>query len=208
MMSAAQVLYHTQGWWDSPLQNVPRAQARSGVARLLVKARGDATSIVETVRRVVQEVSPGTRIDGIAPLDALVSRATAQPRFTMRTVAGFGAVALILAAIGIYGTLSYIVGARTREIAGRLSLGASRSAVLPEVLRRSLLTVAGGGLTGIVLAAALARSFETLLFQVEPLDAASFAGGAILLLAAALAAALAPARRVLKVDPAAALRSE
>jgi ABC-type antimicrobial peptide transport system permease subunit len=135
------------------------------VSRLLVKTAGDSTAMLDTVRRVLEQISPGTRIGEIAPLDALLSRATAQPRFTMRTVAAFGVVALILAAIGIYGTLSYVVGARTREIAIRLSLGASRSAVLPEVLRRSLLPVVGGGLIGILLAAALARTFEALLFQ-------------------------------------------
>jgi putative ABC transport system permease protein len=187
---------------------VPWTQENSANPFLLAKGSGDAASTLAAVRRVVEAVEPTTGIEHTTALETLVSRATAQPRFTARTVAAFGLLALVLAAIGIYGTLSYVVGARTRDIAVRLSLGASRSAVLPGLLRGSLLPVLGGGLIGVAIAAGLARTFEALLFQIEPLDAASFAGGAILLLAAVLAAALAPARRVLKVDPAAALRSE
>ncbi len=79
---------------------------------------------------------------------------------------------------------------------------------MPDVLKRGLAPVLAGGVIGIFIAAAIARAFEALLFQIEPLDAASYAGGALLLLIAALAAALAPARRILTVDPAVALRSE
>jgi ABC-type antimicrobial peptide transport system permease subunit len=141
-------------------------------------------------------------------LEALVSQATAQPRFTTRTVAGFGALALLLAAVGVYGTLAYIVGARTREIAIRLSLGASRGVIVPDVLRRGLVPVLTGGVLGVFLAAGIARTFEALLFQIEPLDIPSFVTGAALLLIAALLAALAPAMRVLRVNPATALRAE
>ena len=187
---------------------VPWTQQNTGNPYLLAKVSGDVASVPPLVRRVVEEVEPRTGIDQVDALEALVSRATAQPRFTTRTVGAFALLALVLAAIGIYATLSYVVGARTREIAVKLSLGASRSAVLPDILRRSLLPVLGGGLIGVAIAAALARTFEALLFQVEPLDAVSFAVGALLLLLTALAAALAPARRVLKVDPASSLRSE
>ena len=117
-------------------------------------------------------------------------------------------VPLLLAAIGIYGTLSFLVGSRLKEIAIRLSLGASRGVIVPDVLRRGLVPVVIGGIAGIAPAAAVARTFEALLFQIEPLDAPSFAAGAAFLLIAALAAALAPAVRILRVNPATALRAE
>ena len=187
---------------------VPWTQENIPGHYVLAKVSGDPVSSLPVLRRVVEAVEPGTPVDQMTAMEALVSRATAQPRFTARTVAAFGLVALVLAAIGIYGTLSFLVGARTREIAIRLSLGASRRALLPEALRRGLIPVIAGGAVGLAIAAALARTFESLLFEVEPLDAVSFGVGALLLLLAALAAALAPALRVLRVNPATALRAE
>jgi ABC-type antimicrobial peptide transport system permease subunit len=160
------------------------------------------------VRRVIESVQARTGVDRVAALETLVAGATARQRFTARTVGLFGLLALTLAAIGVFGTLSYTVGTRTREIAIRLSLGASRSVVVPDVLRGGLVPVAAGGVLGMAVAGALARTFEALLFQVEPLDLVSFAAGAALLLLAALVAALAPAIRILRVDPATALRAE
>jgi predicted permease len=187
---------------------VPWTQAAIPGHYVIARVSGDPVSSLAVLRRVVEAVEPGTPVDQMTAMEALVSRATAQSRFTARTVAAFGLVALVLAAIGIYGTLSFLVGARIREIAIRLSLGASRGVIVPDVLKRGLAPVLAGGVIGIFIAAAIARAFEALLFQIEPLDAASYAGGALLLLIAALAAALAPARRILTVDPAVALRSE
>jgi ABC-type antimicrobial peptide transport system permease subunit len=147
-------------------------------------------------------------IDQVTTLEALVSRATAQPRFTSRLLAAFGVLALVLAAVGIYGTLSYLVGARTREIGIRLALGAARGTIVSNVLWRGLLPAALGGIAGLAAAVALARAFRSQFFDIAPLDAASLAGGGVLLLLAALAAALGPALRASRVDPAAALRAE
>ena len=187
---------------------VPWTQGTSGAPLLLVKGRDDAASLTALVRRVVQEVHPGTGVDQVTALDDLVSRATAQPRFTARTVAAFGLLALVLTAVGIYGTLSFVVGSRTREIAVRLSLGATARDILHTMLAGGLTPVLAGGLIGVVLAGALAKAFETLLFQIEPLDGVSFMAGAALLLLATLVAALAPALRVLRVNPSTALRAE
>jgi hypothetical protein len=107
-----------------------------------------------------------------------------------------------------YGTLSHLVGVRTREIAIRMSLGASAHVILPAVMKRGLVPVVGGGLIGLAAAAGAARLFESLLFEVEPFDATSFAVGVVLMLVAALVAVLAPARRMLRVDPVVALRAE
>jgi predicted lysophospholipase L1 biosynthesis ABC-type transport system permease subunit len=182
-------------------------QQATGRPRLVVRTTGDAATIVPIVRDVVQSAEPGTRVEQLATLDALVARATAQPRFTSRLVA-FGALALILAAVGIYGTLSYVVGARTREIGIRLALGAPRAAIVSDMMWRGFAPAAAGGAIGLAVAAALARTFRALLFGIEPIDAASLAGGGVLLLAVALAAALGPARRASRVDPAVALRTD
>jgi ABC-type antimicrobial peptide transport system permease subunit len=110
------------------------------------------------VSTVVQSAEPETRIEQLATLDALVARATAQPRFTSRLVAAFGALALILAAVGIYGTLSYVVSARTREIGIRLALGAPRAAIVSDLMWRGFAPAAAGGAIGLAVAAALART--------------------------------------------------
>ena len=96
------------------------------------RPRGDVAAIAPVVRNVAQQISIGSNLDQVAPLDALVARATAQPRFTSRVVAAFGILALVLAGVGIYGTLSFMVGTRRREIGIRMALGASRGASAPD----------------------------------------------------------------------------
>jgi putative ABC transport system permease protein len=188
---------------------VPWTQTTTQRARLLVRsARGTEASIAGVVREVVRQVEPGTRIDRTEMLDTVVARATAQPRFTSRTVAAFGGLALALAAVGIYGTLAYVVSARTREIGIRLALGATRGRIVSSVLWRALMPAIAGGAIGLALAVGLARTFRSLLFQVAPLDPASFIGGTTLLLIVAVAAAAGPALRAARVDPAQALRAD
>jgi putative ABC transport system permease protein len=200
--------FHAMGETPALHVFVPWTQTSTGNPRLLVKTDGTASATAAVVRDVVQSVEPGTYVDDVIPLDALVSRAVAQPRFTSRMVAAFGMLALVLSAVGIYGTLSYIVGARTREIGIRLALGASRWTVMWTVVTRSLVPAIVGGAAGLVAAWALARTFRALFFQIEALDVMSLAGGTIVLLVVALAAAVVPARRAASVDPAVALRSE
>jgi putative ABC transport system permease protein len=187
---------------------VPWTQDSTGNPRLLVRSSGDASAIVAVVKDVLQQVEPGTRVDGVATLDTLHSRATAQPRFTSRLVLSFGALALALAAVGIYGTLSFLVTSRLREIGIRLALGAPRIGILSHVLARGLVPALAGGALGLGIALALARLFRSLLFGIEPLDPLSFAGGALVLMVVALAAALGPARRASRVDPVTALRTD
>jgi len=186
---------------------VPWTQMSATRPHLLVRGLRTAPNAA-VVRDIVKSVEAGTHIDQVTTLEALVSRATAQPRFTSRLLAAFGVLALVLAAVGIYGTLSYLVGARTREIGIRLALGAARGTIVSNVLWRGLLPAALGGIAGLAAAVALARAFRSQFFDIAPLDAASLAGGGVLLLLAALAAALGPALRASRVDPAAALRAE
>jgi len=201
------IQFHAVG--ESPALHVfiPWTQASTGRPQLVVRSTLGAAA-AGTVRQIVDSVEPGTRIDNITTLDALVDRATAQPRFTTGAVAAFGLLALLLAAVGIYGTLAYIVSARTREIGIRLALGASSGDIMSRVLSRGLVPAAFGGLAGIGLAIALARTFRSLLFEIQPLDAGSVIAGSVLLLGVAVVAALGPARRASRVDPVQALRSE
>jgi len=203
------VQFHAIG--ESPALHVflPWTQTSTGRPRLLVRsARGAEASMTGVVRDVVRTVEPGTKIDRTEMLDTLVARATAQPRFTTQTVAAFGGLALALAAVGIYGTLAYVVGARTREIGVRLALGATRGRIVASVLWRAMVPAIVGGTVGLLAAIALARAFQSLLFHVQPLDPASVIGGATLLLVVALAAAAGPALRASRVDPAHALRTD
>ena len=173
---------------------------------LLVKTTGPVASVVPLVRRTVAATRPAAEVNEIVRLDDMVARATAQPRFASRLIAMFGLLALGLAAVGIHGTLSYIVTARTREIGIRLALGASRGSVLSDVVVRGLVPAVGGGLAGALLAGALARTFGSLFFRIDPLDVASFVAGATALFLVALVAACGPAVKAARVDPVRVLR--
>ena len=153
-------------------------------------------------------MSIASNFDQVAPLDALVARATAQPRFTSRVVAAFGILALVLAGVGIYGTLSFMVGTRRREIGIRMALGASRERVLRTVLWRGLAPAAAGAVLGGAMAVAVARTFRALLFNVTSLDPVSLVGAVATLMLVATGAAVGPAAAAARTDPAQSLRAE
>ncbi len=187
---------------------VPWTQSPTQRPRLLVKATRDVAAIAPVVRNVAQQMSIGSNFHQVAPLDALVARATAQPRFTSRVVAAFGILALVLAGVGIYGTLSFMVGTRRREIGIRMALGASRERMLRAVLWRGLAPAVIGALVGGIAAVALARTFRALLFNVTSLDPISLGGAVAALLLVATVAALGPAAVAARTDPAQSLRAD
>jgi putative ABC transport system permease protein len=195
---------------ETPALNVfvPWTQHTTGRPMLLVRGTPDAAAIIPDVRRVVEDVAAGTRVHSVAPLVDLVARSTAQPRFTTQLVAAFGALSLLLAAVGIYGTMSYLVGARMREIGVRLALGARPNEVMAMMLWRGFLPALLGGAVGIGLAIVLGTVFRALLFRVEPADGASIVLGGVVLGITTLVASLGPALRAARVDPTTALRSE
>ena len=167
-----------------------------------------APEFMAAVGQIVGQVEPGTRVENVAMLESIVARATAQPRFTMRVVSGFGLVALLVAAVGIYGTLSYVVAARTREIGIRLALGASRGRITSSLMIRGVLPALAGGLIGTGVAIVLAAAFRSMFFETPTMDGASLTGGASLLLLVSIVAATGPALRAARVDPIVALRAE
>jgi putative ABC transport system permease protein len=141
-------------------------------------------------------------------MDAVVADANSQPRFEMLLLGIFAGVALMLAAVGIYGVMSYAVSRRTHEIGIRVSLGASRADVVLLVIRQGIVLALIGSAAGIVGALGLSRLMKSLLFNVKPIDPLIFGGVTILLMIVAMAASYLPARRAMRVDPMIALRYE
>jgi predicted permease len=163
---------------------------------------------LDSIRNAVTTMNRQQFIYGVQTFDEIISKSLAAQRFSMILLGVFAALALLLASVGIYGVISYVVGQRTHEIGIRLALGAERLHILRLILGRGgILALAGVGL-GLISALALTRLMASLLYGVRATDPLTFAGVAALLTLVALAACYIPARRATKVDPMAALRYE
>ncbi|HKP05402.1 MAG TPA: ABC transporter permease [Chthoniobacterales bacterium] len=160
------------------------------------------------VKRAIHEVDKDTYVPTLEPMTAFVDRHLAQPKFNMLLLAVFAGVAMVLAAIGIYGVIAYSVTQRTREIGIRMALGAQKAQMLGMVLRQSMTLVIIGIVVGFVVALAATRVMATLLYGVGANDVSIYAAVILLLGAAAMLASYVPARRAMKVDPMVALRYE
>jgi putative ABC transport system permease protein len=160
------------------------------------------------MRSVVAEVDPQLAVSEILPLGSLVSENSARPRFVTTLISGFAALALLLAALGIYGVLAYIVRGSAREMGLRTALGAPSRQIVAHVLMIGMRPAIGGLAAGLAGAALLSRYLQSLLFQVEPLDATTFLIGGIVLALSAAIACLIPAIYAAKVDPMVSLRAE
>ncbi len=165
-------------------------------------------TLVAAVRSAVQAVDKDQPIDRIAPMSELLADSIAQPRFYTLLLTIFAAMASALAAVGIYGVMSYAVTQRTHEIGIRMALGARAADVLRLVVRNGMLLALTGVAIGLVGAFALTRLMTSLLFGVTPTDATTFVAVSVLLIVVALLACYIPARRATKVDPLVALRYE
>jgi putative ABC transport system permease protein len=179
-----------------------------GAVNLVVRTVDSPAPLATTIRRLIRDVERGASIERIEPLTDQVSASVAQPRFATTILATFAAVALALASVGLYGVLSYSVSQRRREFGVRAALGASKLKLVQLVLTDGLAVTGIGVVIGLAGAAVLTRLMQSALFGVTPLDATSFAGAALLLLAVAVAACLIPGSRAASVDPAEALRSQ
>ena len=183
---------------------------QSASRRLAIFLRGhlDAPAIPEQVREQVQAIDPTLPISGSQTLNETVSASLSERRFSMEMVGLFALTALLLAGIGIYGVLSYLVSERTHEIGIRIALGAESGSILRMVLRQGLRLAITGAAVGLVAALIVSQLMAGLLYGVRPTDPLTFAGVAALLIGVALLACYIPARRALCVDPLAALRHE
>lgn len=175
---------------------------------ILVRTSGDPGAALGTLRGVVHGLGTDLPYVGAQPLEGLVARDLLPHRVGATLSTLFGLLALVLAAIGLYGVLAYTVAERTREIGVRRSLGARHAHVIRFVIRRALAPVVLGLATGLVAALAGSRVLTSLLYDVPPRDAAAFIAAALILLAVAMLASYVPARRAARVDPMIALRSE
>jgi len=189
----------------------PFRQAPSPAMSILLKTGSDPAALAATVRASVQRVDPEQPVASVITLDQMLSDAGALPRVQAGLMAALGAIALLLAAVGLYGVMAYSVSQRTQEIGIRMTLGANRGTVLRMVLSQAVLLTAIGLVIGLAGAVALGRVLksvlEPMLFEVTPTDVTTLAGVAVILAAVALFAAIIPARRATRVDPIQALRS-
>ena len=178
-----------------------------GRFEIVARTAGDPSALAPVLRSVVREIAPTAAVETVA-LSRRLSASVEQPRFAMSVLVAFAILALVLAAVGLSGVLSYGVSQRRRELGVRAALGASRTALVRLVLREGLAATALGLVVGVVAAAALTRLMEGVLFGVTPLDPLSFAIAPTLLLVVAVIACLVPANRAAASDPAIALRCD
>jgi predicted permease len=180
----------------------------AGGAAVVLRTKGDPTAIMAAVRRAVEQIDLRDVIYNVETMGEIVSNSYAARRFSMILLAVFAALALVLACVGIYGVISYLVGQRTHEIGVRVALGAQRSDVLRLILVHGARMALIGVAVGIFAALGLTRLMANQLFGVSAHDPLTFAGVAMLLIVAAVAACYVPARRAMRVDPMVALRYE
>jgi putative ABC transport system permease protein len=175
---------------------------------VIVRTTTEPLSIIPELRQAVLAIDPGQPISNISTMEKIVSDSISRPRLNMFLMGLFGALALILASVGIYGLLSYSVTQRTQEMGIRMALGAQVTDVLKLVLRQGMTLALIGEALGLVGAFALTRVMQRLLFGVTPTDATIFISVVGILTTTAVLACYLPARRAAKVDPLVALRYE
>jgi putative ABC transport system permease protein len=182
--------------------------SHSAYLTLVLRTSGDPAEMAPAVKRTVWSFDRSLPISQVLTMDGVVADATAEPRFEMLLLGAFAAVALMLAAVGIYGVMNYSVSRRTHEIGIRISLGAGRAEVLRLVLGQGMMQAAAGATVGIAGALLLARLMTKMLYGVRPSDPLTFVGVALVLAVAALAAICIPARRATRIEPMTALRNQ
>ena len=183
-------------------------QQRDDELALFLRGRLDPARIPDEARVAVQSINPELPVFGAMTLPGVVSGSLSQRRFSMEMVLIFALTALLLAALGIYGTISYLVNERTHEIGIRLALGATRRTILQMILRQGLELAIAGAALGLLGALIVSHLMAGLLYRVSPTDPLTFVGVTLVLTAVALAASYIPAMRAMRVDPLVALRYE
>ena len=191
-----------------PTIYLPFRQHRQRRMTYAVRVAGEPTSLVAPIRDAVAAIDASVPMHAIRTQEAQIDIAVRQERLFALVASGFGVLALLLACLGIYGTLAYGIARRTAEIGVRLALGATRGSVVTMFLRESLLPVAVGTAAGVAGALGAGRFLQSLLFDVQVGDVRTIALTTATLVLAALLAAWLPSRRASGVDPAAALRAE
>jgi putative ABC transport system permease protein len=200
--------HHSIASAPAPTMYVPYAQTSFSRTNVVIRSRTPRLTLLAEVKHEVHSLNNDIPVYDVQMMDELVSDSAAEPRFRTLLLGMFAFIAMILAAAGIYGVMSYTVTQRTHEIGLRMALGAERHDVIKLVVGQGLLWVLGGVAIGLLAAFGLVRLISSMLFEVRPLDPWSFVGTPVVLLAVALAACLIPVNRATKVDPMVALRYE
>jgi predicted permease len=191
-----------------PIQYYPLFAGDESNGRLVVRSRADVERFVMPIQRIVQSLDRDLPVTNVMTMEELLARKTLAQRCSMVPLIGFGALTLLLAAVGLFGVLSYIVAQRTGELGIRLALGASRVQVLRRVLADGLKPALIGLALGLAASAALVRLIGSMLYQTQPLDPTVFVAVGMAMLLVAIAACLLPAWRAARLDPMVALRTE
>ncbi|HET7452807.1 MAG TPA: ABC transporter permease, partial [Thermoanaerobaculia bacterium] len=192
----------------SPYLYVPMGDDDYGELALVVKTRGEASSVAGPVRRALRALDPAVPVVYLATLRDHMKLATASQRVTGALVVSLGSMGLLLAAVGLYGLMSFVVSLRVREFGIRVALGASPRSIFEGVLVRALVLTGAGIAAGSVVSFGAAKAVGSILFGIGPGDPVSFALGMLLLAATGASAALLPALRATRIDPAEVLRCE
>lgn len=183
-------------------------EAHMAYITLVARTAGNPADLSSAMRRAVWSFDAELPISAVLTMDRVVADATAQPRFEVLLLGMFAAIALLLAAVGIYGVMNYAVSGRTREIGIRMSLGASQSTVLRMVLQQAIREAFAGAMAGVAGALLAGRLMAKMLYGVQSTDPVTFGAVACVLGLAALLAASVPARKASRIEPMVALRNE
>jgi putative ABC transport system permease protein len=186
----------------------PYYQVTVPFGTVLVRTKGDPAGMISAVRGAMQEIDRDLPLYGIKTVSDVISESVAPRRLNMLLLGIFAGLALVLAAVGLYGVISYSVSQRTREIGIRMALGASHNSVLQLVVGQGLVLSAAGVAIGVTASFFLTKFMATLLFGVSPTDPMTFVAISALLIGVSIVASVIPARRAMKVDPMVALRYE
>ena len=174
----------------------------------VLRTAGDPADLRAAAREQVRVLDANVPVSEVVTMTDVVAQSNSRPRFYLLLLVTFAAVAVVLAAVGIYGVMSYSVSRRTQEIGVRIALGAGRGEVVGMIVREGLAMAAAGSAVGLAGAFALTRLMARLLYGVGPTDAVTFVAVPVLLALVAIAASWLPARRAVRIDPIAALRNE
>jgi hypothetical protein len=173
---------------------------------VVVRAESSPTALLPAIRQTIRSVAPAVAVDEVTTMDVLTAKELSGPRTAVAVSTLFALFAIVLAAVGVSAVVAYDVRQRRRELAVRAALGASGRRLVKEVAGRSLAIGTIGLLTGAAMAAAGSRTLGALLYELDPMDPATFAGGTMALLVIVIAASYIPARRAAMTDPATVLR--